>query len=551
MKNGRLTLTLLWIFSALFVLSGCLDENPKDQIWEDKTQETLQSLYLNYVASLYTHIGGYKDSEGLQGTTRGIYDFNTLTTDEAMIPVRGGDWFDGGFWQELYFHTWGVNNKALKAVWEYLYKVVILSNHSIEVLEKNKEKFDERKMEEYIAEIRAFRAIYYYYLLDLFARVPITTSSTIPIHEIKQRERSEVFSFVVDELTSVIPSLSSDYSHRLGPYYGRVTQPVAYFVLAKLFLNAEVYMHNDWTEEGRPDGSTFRFNINGKPHNAWEATLYYCNKISELGYRLSDHYEDNFEIFNESSVENIFIIPMDKRSYTNQMQYLFRSLHYNHAQALGMAGENGTSATITVLNVAGYDTEDVDPRFDKNYYAGVMYDLEGNVIQTDFGQVLEYRPWEVKLDLSDSPYQKVAGARMKKYAIDKTNIKDGKLIDNDIVLFRYADVLLMQAEAKVRNGENGDSELNEVRARVGAAHRKATLENILDERLLELAWEGWRRQDLIRFDQYHKSYDDRPQLSNEENRYTTVFPIPKSILDLNDNLMQNRGYEIDKGLNIE
>lgn len=234
---------------------------------------------------------------------------------------------------------------------------------------------------------------------------------------------------------------------------------------------------------------------------------------------------------------------MDKRSYTNQMQYLFRSLHYNHAQALGMSAENGTSATLTALTVSGYDTDEVDPRFNKNYYAGIMYDPEGKVIKTDFGKAVEYLPWEVKLDLSDSPYQKMAGARMKKYSIDKTNIKDGKLIDNDIVLFRYADVLLMKAEAKVRNGENGDKELNEVRARVGATERKATLQSILNERLLELAWEGWRRQDLIRFDQYHKAYDQRPQLANEENRYTIVFPIPKGILDLNVNLFQNKGYE--------
>ncbi len=543
MKNGRPIIIVFLIFNALCVLSGCLDENPKDQILEDKTQETLQSLYLNYVASLYTNMGGYKDSEGLQGTTRGIYDFNTLTTDEAVIPIRGGDWFDGGFWQELYLHAWGVNNQALKAVWEYLFKVVILSNHSIEVLEKNKEKFDEQKIEEYLAEVRAFRAIYYYYLLDLFARVPITTSSTIPIKEIKQRERSEVFRFVIEELTTVVPLLNRGFSNRFGAYYGRVTQPVAYFVLAKLFLNAEVYTHDDWSEEKRPNGRTMQFIINDKPYNAWEASLYYCNKISELGYRLSENYEDNFDIFNESSVENIFIIPMDKRSYTNQMQYLFRSLHYNHAQALGMAGENGTSATLSVLKVSGYGTDEVDPRFNKNYYAGVMYDLDGNVINTDFGKVVEYLPWEVRLDLSDSPHQKMAGARMKKYAIDKTNIKDGKLIDNDIVLFRYADVLLMKAEAKVRNGENGDVELNEVRARVGAAHRKATLQNILDERLLELAWEGWRRQDLIRFDKYHTAYDQRPQLTNEDSRYTTVFPIPKGILDLNVNLVQNKGYD--------
>lgn len=436
----------------------------------------------------------------------------------------------------------GVNNKSLNAVWDYLYKVVIFSNKSIEVLEANKEKFGSDKIDLYIAEVRAFRAIYYYYLLDLFARVPLTTSSTIPIKEVKQRERSEIFEFVVKELTEAAPLLKNTYSNRLGEYYGRVTQPVAYFILAKLYLNAEIYTDNNWTDENRANGTTMNFTIAGKQYNAWEAVIYYCDRISESGYQLSGNYEDNFEVFNESSVENIFIIPMDKRSYTNQMQYLFRSLHYNHSQRLGMAGENGTSATIDALDIFDYGTKNEDPRFDKNYYAGVVYDLNNHVIKTDLGKILEYLPREIKLDLSDSPHMKMAGARMKKYAIDKTNIKDGKLIDNDIVLFRYADVLLMKSEAKVRNGLNGDSELNEVRNRVGAASREATLENILDERLLELAWEGWRRQDMIRFDKYHKAYNQRPQLEKEFNRYTTVFPIPQRVLDLNTNLKQNDGY---------
>jgi hypothetical protein len=71
----------------------------------------------------------------------------------------------------------------------------------------------------------------------------------------------------------------------------------------------------------------------------------------------------------------------------------------------------------------------------------------------------------------------------------------------------------------------------------------ATLESLFDERLLELAWEGWRRQDMIRFGKYHQAYDQRPQLTGEKNGFTTVFPIPQHILDLNPNLTQNKGYD--------
>ena len=146
------------------------------------------------------------------------------------------------------------------------------------------------------------------------------------------------------------------------------------------------------------------------------------------------------------------------------------------------------------------------------------------------------------LDLTGEPYEDTAGARMKKYELDRTAYSDGLLQDNDIVLFRYSDVLLMKSEAKVRNGDNGDNELNKVRARMRLGKRHATLDNLLDERLMELHWEGWRRQDLIRFDKYHRSYTMRPQREDEADRHTIVFPIPGGALDLNSHLKQNPGY---------
>ena len=100
----------------------------------------------------------------------------------------------------------------------------------------------------------------------------------------------------------------------------------------------------------------------------------------------------------------------------------------------------------------------------------------------------------------------------------------------------------MKSEAKIRNGEDGDAELNEVRGRVNASSRTATLENILAERQLELAWEGWRRQDLIRFGAFTRAYSSRPQLPDENNGYTTIFPIPEKIRVMNTKLEQNPGY---------
>ena len=121
------------------------------------------------------------------------------------------------------------------------------------------------------------------------------------------------------------------------------------------------------------------------------------------------------------------------------MQYLFRSRHYNHAKAYGLSGENGPSATIEALETFGYETTTQDPCFDICYFAGIVRDLKGNIIKLDNGTVLEYLPWNVALDITDTPYEQTAGARMKKYEVDPTATKDGKLMENDIVLFRYAD----------------------------------------------------------------------------------------------------------------
>lgn len=532
-------ITLSW---CMISCDGFLKESPRDALPEEEGYRNITELYLNAVASLYNYIGGNSDSQGLQGTGRGIYDLNTFTTDEAIMPTRGGDWYDGGFWQGLFLHKWGINNDAIQATWEYLYKVVMLSNKSLEQIESYALTHADAELPAYRAEVRALRAMYYYYLTDLFGSIPLVLSSKVASNDIVLSERENIFNFIFKELQETAPLLPAQFSNRSGNYYGRLTRPVAYFLLAKLALNAEIYMDNNWVDDTHPDGKTIFFDVDGNTFNAWQTVEFYCDQITALGYRLESDYAANFAVYNEGSVENIFTIPMNKTLYTNQMQYLFRSRHYNHAKALGLSGENGSSATIEALQTFGYETNEQDPRFDYCYYAGTVYDLKGNVVKLDDGTALVYEPWKVKLDLSDEPYEKTAGARMKKYEIDNKAMKDGKLMENDIVLFRYADVLLMKSEAKVRDGRNGDEELNQVRTRVGAPERTATLDNLLAERQLELAWEGWRRQDLIRFGQFTRSYNSRPQLPNEESGYTIVFPITEKIRQMNPEWEQHPGY---------
>ena len=545
----------LFLLLAALSMTSCLDEHPKDQLDEDAIYGSASDIYINAVASLYNYIGGTNESEGIQGTCRGIYDYNTLTTDEAMIPIRGGDWYDGGLWNAMYQHRWSADDQSLYDTWKYLYKVIVLANKSLDIISNKSALLSAAQQEEYRAEIRAIRAMFYYYAMDMFGRVPLVLSSAEQLHSSLfqgQTDRSSIFQFVFQELQQVLPSLPDQHSNKEGNYYGRITQPVVNFLLAKLALNAEIYMYDDWTQgyANRPKGSDIHFSVpaadasshdGDKELNAWETCIYYCDKLAEEGYVLESDDAFNFSTHNETSKENIFTIPMDKNIYTNQFHYLFRSYHYTHGGVLGWGSENGTCATISTMKANHYGEVDEDARCKMNFVAGVVK-VDGHELLMDNGKPLEYQPFEVAQNLTNSKFIKTAGARMAKYEVDRTSYMDGKLQSNDIVLFRYADALLMKAEAKVRNGENGDEELNRIRARVGMPYRKATLDNILEERLLELVWEGWRRQDLIRFGKFTGAYDLRTPLQGESSGYTTVFPIPQKCIDLNSELVQNKGY---------
>jgi hypothetical protein len=532
---------IIFIISALAV--SCLDEHPKDQLPEEKAYTSSYDLYVNAVATLYNYIGGNADSEGLQGTYRGVYDYNTFTTDEAMLPTRGGDWYDGGFWQNLYLHKWTANDSALQDTWNYLYKVVILCNRSLNIIEEHSDLLSASNLAAYESEVRAIRALFYYELMDMFGRVPLVISVDQDQDSVSQASRSEIFTFLVDELQAVAPYLPDGRSNYEGSCYGRITKSVAYFLLAKLALNAEVYSDDVWTDDTTPDGSEIYFSVDGSTLNSWQTCVAYIDKLEEAGYSLASDYASNFFVHNETSVENIFCIPMDKTLYLNIFKNLFRSRHYNHGSALGMDAENGSCATLSTVAAYGYGTDSVDSRYEINFYSDTVK-VDGEVVCLDSGEPLVYRPLEVALDLTGSEYEKTAGARMAKYEIDRSAYSDGQLQDNDIVLFRYADALLMRAEANLRNGlaDNAYSDLNAVRSRVGMPAVEATLDNILKERLLELMWEGSRRQDLIRFGKFSEAYDIRPQHDDEATGYTTVFPIPQTVLDLNSSMTQNPKY---------
>ena len=171
------------------------------------------------------------------------------------MPTRGGDWYDGGFWQGLYLHQWGVSSDAILNTWEYLFRSIKQCNYSLEQIGQYAATHSDKELPAYQAEVRALRAMFYYYTMDLFGRVPLITSSGGGDKTMLQAERDVIFTFIVKELQEAAPFLSEERSNTPGTYYGRMTRAVAYFLLAKLALKAEDNIDDDWTDGVSPEGS--------------------------------------------------------------------------------------------------------------------------------------------------------------------------------------------------------------------------------------------------------------------------------------------------------
>ena len=564
------------LLSSILLASCSLDETPRSKFSEEEAFSTPKLVYVNTVANVYSSIGN-----GLYGSDGGsVHTFQEFSSDASMIPGRQGDWVDGGAWQNIFLHNFESSVSKYNDVWNNLYRVIGLANSSIDRL--NKYLGEHPEYADYVYELRALRAVYYYYVMDLFGQVPLVVSSEVSANEVEQSNRSDVFKFVTSELAECIPHLSDSKSQNEGEYYGRITKAVAYMCMAKCAINAPVYTIDDTTptsysafvgtdksgkataseEQGKTVsemGKNINITLDGETRNAWETAAYCADQIASLGYRLQPSYADNFIVANQNSVENIWTRPNDCVNYKIEDYNIVRTLHYNHGGAIGYQGWNGACSSKQQMLVYGYGTANPDPRLKLNFYTDKDYMEEtGKAVEdgaTD--KPLEYMPLAVKVDFSaaDDPHaMKCAGARMKKYEFDKSTTQQYSF-NNDLVIWRYADALLLKAEAEYRMGNKAKALtiVNEVRARVAATPRtELTLNDILDERMLELAWEGVRRQDQIRFCTFTEPTADRfkgvthnasaGDYNDDTQGYTMVYPIPYAVLNLNKKLDQNPGY---------
>lgn len=560
----KVLVSSMLILGGLFsACSGFLDEDPKSKIPEEEAYKSEKLVYVNTIATIYTSLGNR-----LYGSTDNVHTLQEFSSDAWILPGRQGDWVDGGKWQSLFLHNYGPGNATIKSTWNALYTIIGNCNTSIDNLETFIQAGGESYLQDYQYEARAVRAILYYHLVDLFGRVPLVTSSKTVMADVNQSSRSEVYQFIVDELTDCIPHLPSGKCQNMGKYYGRVTKAVGYMAMAKVAINSPILSKDDWNDGSlvggiakvapyvNQAGKNIKIALDGTTRDAWETVLYCQKQIEKEGYSLQPNFSQNFSKTNDSSVENIWTQPSDGTTYKVSDYNPTRTLHAAHASAYGLQGWNGACATVEQMKVFKYGTDEQDPRMDMTFFYGPVF-VDGKPIDAGLGDGAQlcYNPMDVVVDFKeDVPNQilKFAGARMSKYEVDNTT-SSYLNHNNDKVFWRYADALLLAAEAKVRMGQSGDAEVNEIRDRVQAGQKSnVTLQDILDERMLEFSYEGMRRQDQIRFGTYTEPTTDRyagvhhnvatGDYVVDNTGFTTVFPIPTSVLELNTKLTQNPGY---------
>ena len=560
----KVLVSSMLILGGLFsACSGFLDEDPKSKIPEEEAYKSEKLVYVNTIATIYTSFGNR-----LYGSTDNVHTLQEFSSDAWILPGRQGDWVDGGKWQSLFLHNYGPGNATIKSTWNALYTIIGNCNTSIDNLETFIQAGGESYLQDYQYEARAVRAILYYHLVDLFGRVPLVTSSKTVMADVNQSSRSEVYQFIVDELTDCIPHLPSGKCQNMGKYYGRVTKAVGYMAMAKVAINSPILSKDDWNDGSlvggiakvapyvNQAGKNIKIALDGTTRDAWETVLYCQKQIEKEGYSLQPNFSQNFSKTNDSSVENIWTQPSDGTTYKVSDYNPTRTLHAAHASAYGLQGWNGAFATVEQMKVFKYGTDEQDPRMDMTFFYGPVF-VDGKPIDAGLGDGAQlcYNPMDVVVDFKeDVPNQilKFAGARMSKYEVDNTT-SSYLNHNNDKVFWRYADALLLAAEAKVRMGQSGDAEVNEIRDRVQAGQKSnVTLQDILDERMLEFSYEGMRRQDQIRFGTYTEPTTDRyagvhhnvatGDYVVDNTGFTTVFPIPTSVLELNTKLTQNPGY---------
>jgi len=484
-----------------------LDETLYSQLDNEKFLQTDEEI-LSALGAAYSGLRTFQKNDHLWT----IY----CTTDEVAIPGRtGGDWAGDGQDQQMTDHTWTTNNRFFRGTWEAFFSQVNNCNRIIHQLEG----IDPQKYSAYISEVKTIRALWYLWFIDMWGNVPIVDRFDVPQDYLPATSsRAEVFAFIEKEVIDNMDNLSKE---KTSLTYARADFWTAKAILAKLYLNAEVYT-----------GTA-----------QWDKALATCNDIIDSGeFSFSTTYGENFISENQSSTEAIFSIPFDD-IYTEWGWILpLVSLHYSSQQTFNLTNGpwNGLSVQTEFFNMF----EENDLRRTHNFLWGPQYSSTGEPI-VDGGYEVDLDPDGPEVNFTPefvSLYNTIrqSGVRIKKWEIE---MGGNGFLNSDFFVFRYSDILLMKAEILWRT-DPGNTEalalVNRIRERAGLdPWTSLTEEGLLEERGRELFLEGWRRSDMIRFDRYNDPTIFRPYVSEDFRR---LYPIPKDQLDANPNLVPNPGY---------
>lgn len=522
-----ITYTIL-LTGACFFLDACTKTDvPVESQLTPQNFPTTDQQYIQAAGPAYTNLRG--------AWCQSYWMAQTLSTDEAILPSRAGGWYDGGRYQQMHYHNWTADNAIVHDAWTWGFGTISTCNQILSLFATAKSSPSKAQI---VAEVRAVRAMTFFFMMDLYGNIPVPTTFGDTARP-AQQSRPQVFAFIEKEIKDILPSLSraTDINQ-----YGRPNVFTAYALLAKLYLNAEVYT--------------------GTARYADVVTA--CDSVMQSGkYVLATDFAKMFYPDNgPQTPEFIMAIPYDHASAQGD-QYSWYSLHpalkakYNLAYRL-----SNPVSTLPSYFAQFNDSNDVRTAL---WLIGKQSDFSGNPIVINTTKVgldatytgsdgsapvayqLNFTPDvtlvnPAKFDAGGDELSKEKGIRNLKYYPDATATDRNQ--SNDVPIFRYADILLMKAEALLRGaaptyGQTALSLVNTLRTqRKAAVLSSLNLDGLLKERALELNWECWRRNDLIRFGKFENAWGYKTDTDPNKR----IFPVPSSEMILNPKLVQNAGY---------
>lgn len=524
----------LTLASVALIAYSCtdLDDELEDTITEEFSIEGVSTGGGEDGGPLLSPFGRLRSGSATNG---GFFASQEVPSDEMAVPQKGGDWFDGGVWIQLHRHTWDAAHPSIESAWNDAYGGIGECNIALASGNLNANQ---------TAQVRSLRAYFYWRLLDLFGRVKIVTE---PGSDAPQVERTEVFDFVesellaalgISEVTASMDLSASALNTEIANY--RINQYAALGILAKLYLNAEVYtgtprwQEADWAASYIIDNSPYVLCAEGciEPNLAKRPEV--DTDPTEL-----EGYAAIFAPTNQNNPEIIWSIEYNSIGLGG-MNFNQMTLHGPSQLTYGLdaAPWNG----FVVLEEFYNSYEDGDLRKEANFLVGPQTDFSGNALidfaADDDDLQVNYTPSVNELEPNAL---RQGGARMKKFSFEVLGRQD---MNNDYPIIRLGDVHLMRAEARARAAGDWNLSLpdvNALRARAGLTTPLSTIteEEFYDERGREMFQESSRRIDQIRFGKFQDSWWEK---TNSDD-FRTLMPIPIEQINASDGtLTQNPGY---------